>query len=797
MDHLPLSGREPPIVVPYLLPDDFAYDGGDLDSYPERQGWDFSAWRKNDRTYRDIDIKEWLQNSTRTKEKLPELLQAWLFFGQLSFALDRVVPVDDFTRLLEDDHSRVLTTVKLETYLADFASRFPDPTTDEEMKRAWAERRKFKNRFWASMSSLAIIFETLKGTISHGDPQIHDDLEKIQFVAGLLSDLLCSFMRLVFQIPGEQSPRNSDLGFGRSRLVIRNMRANGWCLHTMNRISMICPYTMQAYIYALGTCRTTQDHSRCTTGYCYANQAGTDFEAQHLGCTSADCGNLKTPIDEIVKVLQEGHIPLLEVQFKGKEYRDPYLVVRKADGKTPYVAISHVWADGLGNSKANSIPICQFNGLLRSLQEIQYIKSVLEKMEAKEDGLMMPFWLDTLCIPVEDQYQNLRDFSIQKMHGIYQQAHCALVLDPDFARMTKRRTPLHEILCRVLLSGWITRLWTYQEATLPTILYIRVKDGIIDLHSTYNRYYQRHNEDWIRARPVADTLVLHGISLLWALMPREQDRNGPDMDYAINPELYIDDLLQSITWRVTSRPGDETVCFATTLGFDPGPILKIKPPKMHRIDSREVYKETQLRFQEKRMIAFLKLLPTIPLSILFSSGPRISSMEGYRWAPRTLMQPETNFFGPSLRTRHRSDHYAYLHPKEKGVVAFVPSISIPRIDFRKTRWQIICKDGTSFRAGNLFDEATGSNEEQKNVVILLPEIIEGTKESRGLMVKPLGYEIWDPKAPTFSFKTIAAAHIIGNVFVKRNNFGSSSSYGTDYVATGASVKSKRWLLETL
>lgn len=40
MDHLPLDGREAPIVVSYLLPDDFSYDG-DFSGYPERNGWDF------------------------------------------------------------------------------------------------------------------------------------------------------------------------------------------------------------------------------------------------------------------------------------------------------------------------------------------------------------------------------------------------------------------------------------------------------------------------------------------------------------------------------------------------------------------------------------------------------------------------------------------------------------------------------------------------------------------------------------------------------------------------------------
>jgi len=76
MDHLPLDGREAPIVVSYLLPDNFSYDGGDFNGYPERNGWDFDMWRNNDRTHKHINIETWLGKINRRSEELAPFLQA-------------------------------------------------------------------------------------------------------------------------------------------------------------------------------------------------------------------------------------------------------------------------------------------------------------------------------------------------------------------------------------------------------------------------------------------------------------------------------------------------------------------------------------------------------------------------------------------------------------------------------------------------------------------------------------------------------------------------------------------------
>jgi len=63
----------------------------------------------------------------------------------------------------------------------------------------------------------------------------------------------------------------------------------------------------------------------------------------------------------------------------------------------PYVAISHVWSDGLGNAIANTLPWCQ-------LQRIQGLVDALYQDTAGNQH-PVPFWMDTLCVPVEQHFE--------------------------------------------------------------------------------------------------------------------------------------------------------------------------------------------------------------------------------------------------------------------------------------------------------------------------------------------------------------------------------------------------------
>ena len=790
MDHLPIDAPSTLIACPYRLPESFSYDGSDFSGYPKRNGWDFDKWLKNDLTRKIVDIEAWLSETGKRSDELGPFLQAWLFFGLISCSLDAKLDVQDFVQdSSTSSDTKVITTKKLGDYLSKFASRFSNATTSERDTRIKASR--------AAMFLAAKIFKVLQNTVEWTKYPHAQELEEVHFVATQICPLLAIIVAQVCEGDGAIPGIASEGRFGRSPLMVRRMKEGGWCIDTINRVTSTFSFDMQGYMYALGTVRTAKDHSNCKIGCCLANQAGDDFEPGHL-CAAGDCGSIASPIKDVVDVLSQGFIPLLQVEFEEGKIS---MKVEKALPGTPYVAISHVWADGLGNSQANAIPTCQLNGLLLSLRQIQryYVKN----NKGNLTGDLMPFWLDTLCIPVDPKHKHLRDFSIQKMHHIYKESYCALVLDLDFAKMV-RETQVCEVLARLLLSGWITRLWTFQEGSTPSKLFIRVRDGVIDVDRVLNGYAQRNKDDWITKRPIVDSLTLHGMAIYFATMPRQSATGALGVDYkSKGSDRFIQDGIASMSWRMTSRPGDETVCLSTSLGLDPTTILTINPPTSVG-NTPDTNSQQELMFQESRMIAFLKLLPGIPLGVIFASGPRIAR-EGYRWAPRTFLQPHTAFvtispergLEPSPSTQIESPQ-AYLHPSDKGVVAFLPGIELPKLNLSKTRWEITCDKGFVFTAGNFFDDS-GSTEDSmlENSVILVPELPKQSRheldslEVHGLLAGIRG-KVLDPKKSRLSFKMISRAFIIGPVFVRREASGFQPS--KDRVV-GKLLQPKGWLLD--
>jgi len=337
MDHLLMDGTIPPIVVPYLLPDNFTYDGEDFDGYPERQGWDFTIWRKDDRTRHNIDIEKWLEGSDRDESHLLAFLQAWLFFGLLACALDTQVNVEDFVRFSDVPGDKLITTAKLDAYLIKFASR-NSALNDHEKDRA-------SIRFTNIMTVVAVRLRTLEDTIKWGQPPQRQALEEVHFIANLASATIAALGDWIYNKSRKLDDRSlQNIGMGRSPLIVRHMRSGGWCPNTINRTTSLFHADMQAYAIALGSIHGRRDHSRCTTQYCFANQAGDDFVPTHqVNCDSNSCLGMSAPMSDVIKILENGHIPVLEIELE-EVTSLPRFRVMKADKATPYVAISHVWS---------------------------------------------------------------------------------------------------------------------------------------------------------------------------------------------------------------------------------------------------------------------------------------------------------------------------------------------------------------------------------------------------------------------------------------------------------------------
>src|SRR2546429_3762467 len=98
-----------------------------------------------------------------------------------------------------------------------------------------------------------------------------------------------------------------------------------------------------------------------------------------------------------------------------------------------YVAISHVWSDGLSNPHGNSMPICQLSSLHRKVQALY--RTASDRQESP-----IPFWIDTMCCPTDPP--EARRLAIIAMRRTYADADKVLVLDSyvqSFPALSKRR----------------------------------------------------------------------------------------------------------------------------------------------------------------------------------------------------------------------------------------------------------------------------------------------------------------------------------------------------------------------
>jgi hypothetical protein len=177
------------------------------------------------------------------------------------------------------------------------------------------------------------------------------------------------------------------------------------------------------------------------------------------------------------------------------------LSVEEASPESAYIALSHVWIDGLGNPSGNSIHRCQLQRIKRLLDATpeaglhHYLVNALSgcKIESGSSKGFVPafepgtihrpkkdylFWLDTLCVPLSRE--DLRLQAINHMDAVYAAAHQVFILDSILA--STRFTDCHyeEALAKVVCSAWMSRSWTLQEGVLASDRRVVFADGFFN-----------------------------------------------------------------------------------------------------------------------------------------------------------------------------------------------------------------------------------------------------------------------------------------------------------------------------
>lgn len=260
----------------------------------------------------------------------------------------------------------------------------------------------------------------------------------------------------------------------------------------------------------------------------------------------------------------------------------------------------------MGNPTADSLPRCQ---LLQLYGLLQHQDLATDAGDAQGD--LLP-WCDTLCCPVEPK--EAKDRALTYMRRTYEDATHVLVLDTSLRLHDSATLSPEELCVRIFASGWMRRLWTLQEGSLPSEkwrLWFQFRDRAVNLRPLWqNALDVLQNQ--VSRRGIAVEIISHIRAFTAFSQGKVYDSDGLGADLAL--------VEAALKHRSVSVPSDEPLLISNLLGLDIGKLLGGPgDTRIHRLWS---------------------LMPSarrgIPKIILFRLGPRLKT-QGFRWAPSTLL----------------------------------------------------------------------------------------------------------------------------------------------------------------
>ncbi|KAI0757794.1 hypothetical protein C8Q80DRAFT_1341132 [Daedaleopsis nitida] len=574
MDHIPRpkdSARPTPRVRYYCT---FKYDGSDFLTYPTQAGWS-DAELFDQATWTQLD-----QPGKRSSASASAFLQQWLFFGLLRAffgdafaAADFVVAEDTF----EQEGER--------TTAAYYVDSSPLPLLVQSANGSYYARLDYLNRCVARAHSVYMFIVYFAKTL---DPYLLLSI-------GLLGRSACGWLHLGTTSVGfwpapalreDVFPRGWDGGYD---LLSYEMAEAGWC---RRRIKLSAGLVDLGSAYFASQVRPDgdrpeRDHGRCSASKCEAFSIDKgSYRSVHTQSCRGHCSFLSVDVRELESIILEGKVPLVEV---GDEGRDITLLrgepASSSSSATEYVAISHVWSDGLGNPKRNAIPSCQ----------VEEISALVAQTFEGEPRRRVPFWIDTLCCPTTSG--RAKKVALAEMRNVYARADRVLVLDAGLRSVERAGRSVEELAYRVYLSTWASRLWTLQEGRLARLLLVQFADGVFDFWNVV-----------LGRNPTVDLAFV--VESVW--QPWQTIKDG-----SRDTRLQLMTACAALHTRSTSVKQDEALCLGSLLGADMGPIVEAEP--------------------DARMKALWGTMSHVPRDLFFWPESRLAD-PGFRWAPDTFLQ---------------------------------------------------------------------------------------------------------------------------------------------------------------
>ncbi|KIX10279.1 uncharacterized protein Z518_01361 [Rhinocladiella mackenziei CBS 650.93] len=638
VDHLqlPRQLRYPLPSIPYVLrsPPSSAYDGLEFSSYPQRRGF---------------NKDELLQGHVagRSDEELNEFFQSWLFFGTIYEVFRIAKEKFNMTEFVwvNGDGQQLITTRPLRKHLDSWVQRelragrslfwglvslFTD-TWYERLRRideCLDEAMKFTAKLLAPASpsslprdqlpnimpeiSLSIII--LTSTLEWAKDQVVPAYVREQMMQNMGSDSMLGSDILSGSLP--YVPRRAYTACGPAEYTLQMLYQGGWCPLEVRMFKELADPTMFYFSQLVRPpLNLGPSHANCTADKCVAYQVDdTNYRPRHRDFCGG-CDGIGFLTSQVALLVSQGHIPLVRVH---NQNGNPQFQLCPADGRD-YIAISHVWVQGLGNRVTNTLPECQ----------LTFVWNLVNTVYGNPDIGPVSFWIDTLCVPLEPIDERRR--AITRMKEVYRGAHSVLVIDQELLRISCRLpdTPgtlkyahsvdpdvgpvdefdlesnTREFYMRLFVSPWSHRLWTLQEGALSKQLFIAFADGI---HSLGSIVRSNHTLTMLRSayQPAESAPMRNAHNMLGSV------------DVADGGGVHFGKMGPLLCYRDTSNLPDEAVCL--------GGILDLATDRIVNAGNT----------REERMLEFYRQLPKVPVGLLFLEGPKLD-VPGFRWAPTSLL----------------------------------------------------------------------------------------------------------------------------------------------------------------
>ena len=550
------------------------------------RGWNLDAvWSTADISSVHSSLKG--LSRTEAEKRLAAFCQAWLYLGLLECVFEKEVKVSYLTRLGGNFEGPFVYSRNIPPLLAALQQELWELDTEARQSRFFNIRQTIDYASAALFEILSTDDGSREGTRPAFKKYTIKDFPDFHAAMSATAPAIIALHEAVTQslyLSGDETAATAFPGYYEDIFVKQEerLRARGWCPFVTWRFRESTPASVLMLVDAAKFENSLGGHEKCTEQICVRNNIDRNtYEPSHE-CVGSDCRFVKPNLQDVMHILDSNRYPVVKlIQGEIMEVQPVTL-----DEGGDYFAISHVWADGLGSTTEVGIPLCQ----AQRLQQLCFSAA----------GKETPFWLDSLCVPAEVVRRRI---AITQMNRVYQNATGVITVDSGIRQLSEHSSLLSKVWT-IAASGWMQRLWTYQESVIAKSVRFETKGGLLDMTETMREAITNST----RSSPIQLAALLVETLPIHVLEVRPSN---------LNKEYSLADIMDGLRWRSSSRSGDQAIVASLLMHLNVADILK----------SDE---------QEDRLVEFYTQIKTVPWTIIFDRRPKMKRA-GFAWAPETLM----------------------------------------------------------------------------------------------------------------------------------------------------------------